>query len=651
MSRRLLLTVLVIILAVGVLGVGADAWRRHIIAAQREKVRADVEQLLARNRLREARAGVQLFLRQNAHGLSAAEQAAWTRLDVQVSEALRDVARLVWLYDRQPRCLDGHEEAALTVLRALATAGANPAAERLRAQWRGHEQRPALWLAYDADRLAAAGQREEAIALLEGTTFAGPADCGRLMRLALLHRDEPALAAALLQRAFAADPRNPDLRTFRGQLLEAAGEVALARVEYVAAHVARPADPLLRDQLAEFYVRTGALAAAVQTWREGLGPEMPDFLWCKALFWERVAFPRPGSAPACPPGPLEPAVNFLRQLPPSRFFDAAAFASARDAARLATTRQELFWLQLLQDLADGREAAALERVETRGYRGAAWDPELESVLRIVLKYRLQQRTPGPGDFALQPRAESRHFLFEQLASWARSAVESDATLPAATKDFIAGPQAFAGIFLAAGWVEAGLRLAGDQPLPAAAPEWYRFAVAQGLRLNRGAAAALAFVQAQPASPLLDLLRGELLFASQRDVAAVQALRPLAGRDDDAGLRAAWLLAVYELGRGDAAASEALVAGNARLAASPRGAELRARMALARQDLAAATRHYEAAKDDSLEAGIFLSRLAFQRRDWAAARKLTEALVAKYPDELQLQANLEAIGRAEKESRP
>lgn len=651
MQRRRLVTVLVIILVVAVVGVGADAWRRHVIAVQREKVRGDVEQLLARGQLREARAGVQLFLRQNPRGLSAAEQAAWTQLDVRVSEALRDVARLIWLFDRQPRCLDGHEEAALTVLRALGTAGANPAAERLRAQWHGREQRPALWLAYDADRLAAAGRRDEAIALLEGRTFAGAEDCARLMRLALLRRDDPAQAAALLQRAFAADPRNPDLRTFRGQVLEAAGQAGLARVEYVAALVAKPGDPLLRDQLAEFYLRTARIAEAVQTWRDGLGPEMPDFLWFKCLFWERVALPRPGSAPACPPGPLEPAVNFLRQLPPSRFFDATAFASVRDGARLAASRQELFWLQLLQDLADGREAAALERLETRGYRGSAWDPELESVLRIVLKFRLQQRTPAPGDFAVQPRADSRHFLFDQVERWARSAVEDVATLPPETREFLSGPRAFAGILLAAGWIEAGLRLAGEQPADPGAPEWYRYAVAQGLRLNRGPAEALAFLRDQPPSPLLDLVRGELLFALRRAPEAEQVMRPLAGRADDTGLRAAWLLASHELGRGDAATCEALVAGNARLAASPRGAELRARMALARRDLAAATRHYEAAADDSLEAGIFLSRLAFQRRDWAAARRLTEALVARYPDELTLQANLEAIARAEKGGAP
>jgi hypothetical protein len=651
MNKRWIIISLAVLLVLAAAGLGGNAWRRHVIESQRLKVRNDIEQLIIAGRLREARAGVQLFLRQNTRGLPPAEQAVWNELDVRVSEGLRDVARLLWHFDRQPQSLLAHEQASLIVLRALATVNQGEAAERLRAQWRGREQHAALWMAYDADRLIAAGQRDEAIALLEGHKFEGAADCSRLIRLALLHYQDGAKSADLMQRAFAADPRNSDLRTYRGQMLESTGRLGLARVEYVAALLARPDDPLLRDQLAEFYVRSGNLPLATSTWRDGLGAEMPDFLWLKSLFWERVAFPRPGSAPACPPGPLEPAVNFLRQLPPERFFDAAAFASLRDARRLAAERQELYWLQVLQDLADGREAEALDRIESRGYRGQSWDPELQSALRIVLKFRLTQHTPGPGSFTTNPRLASRHMLFEQIERWARSAVEDPAALPADTQAFLTSPQAFAGLLFAAGWVEAGLRLAQAHPTRPDAPEWYRFAEAQALRINRGAATALAYVQLQPAAPVLDLLQGELLFALQRHAEAVSVLSPLAPRPDDTGLRAAWLLGVYALERNAPAECSALVAGNARLAASPRGAELLARAALARNDVAAAARHYAAAEGDSLEAGMFLSRLAFQREDWAEARRLTEALVQRYPDELQLQANLEAVTRAEKGGRP
>jgi Flp pilus assembly protein TadD len=651
MEKRWIIISLAVLLVVTAAGLGGNIWRRHVIVSQRQKVRDDIEHLIAQGRLREARVGVQLFLRQNARGLPPAEQSAWNELDVRVSEELRDVARLLWHYDRQPQALLTHEQASLTVLRALATINQGEAADRFRAQWRSHERHAELWAAYDADRLIATGRRDEAIALLEGLKFEGTADSSRLIRLALLHYQDGAKAADLMQRAFAADPRNPDLRTYRGQILESTGRFGLARVEYVAALLARPGDPLLRDQLAEYYVRIGNLPLATSTWRDGLGPEMPDFLWLKSAFWERVAFPRPGSAPACPPGPLEPAVNFLRQLPPSRFFEAAAFASLRDARRLASERQELFWLQVLQDLADGRETEALDRIESRGFRGQSWDPELQSVLRIVLKFRLTQRTPVPGDFNANSRLESRHLLFEQIERWTRSAVEDPDAMPADTQAFLAGPQAFAGVLFAAGWVEAGLRLAQVHPAPPDAPEWYRFAEAQALRLNRDAATALAYVQRQPAAPVMELLRGELLFALQRPAEAVTALGALARRPADTGLRAAWLLAVYALERNAPAECTDLVEGNPQLAASPRGAELLARAALARNDVAAAARYYAAAADDSLEAGVFLSRLAFQRKDWAEARRLTEALVQRYPDELQLQANLEAVARAERGGRP
>ena len=88
--------------------------------------------------------------------------------------------------------------------------------------------------------------------------FPAPRMFPRLVRLALATSGSNLTTSwNYLADAAQLDPRNTEVRSFRAQILEQIGKDELARVEYVAAHVAEPQNPLLRDQLAEFYRRQG----------------------------------------------------------------------------------------------------------------------------------------------------------------------------------------------------------------------------------------------------------------------------------------------------------------------------------------------------------------------------------------------------------
>ena len=77
-----------------------------------------------------------------------------------------------------------------------------------------------------------------------------------------------------------------------------------------------------------------------------------------------------------------------------------------------------------------------------------------------------------------------------------------------------------------------------------------------------------------------------------------------------------------------------------------GAEIAARAALVAGQIEQAKQIYIDIQDESTESKLFLSRLAFQAKDWEQARELTEALIQSNPDEPAFYANLQAINEAE-----
>ena len=228
--------------------------------------------------------------------------------------------------------------------------------------------------------------------LLSSRTLPGVADVTRLVRLALVtaSRDLPG-AWKLLAQAAALQPKNPEIRSFRAQILEATGKIELARLEYVAALVAMPQNPLLRDQLADLYQRNHSYDLALDTWTEALARPNLDFIWLKAHFRNKVLRPVNFSTFGQPPaGGLEPLARQLAALKPGRFFETNSFDQLPRARSYTAQRQEAFWLRLLDALQSGREAEAFELLKFQTSNQRSWEPDLAAAL-----FRGRRRRPPP----------------------------------------------------------------------------------------------------------------------------------------------------------------------------------------------------------------------------------------------------------------
>jgi tetratricopeptide (TPR) repeat protein len=444
-------------------------------------------------------------VRENARAKAAA--ADWVDREVAALEGAGDGVRLTFLFERSahgfaPRGpteqAPWREAAALRVGNTLLAMGRPHELDTLRGPWLGREARPADWLALDADERLWAGQRDEARRLLEGALFAGPGEGRRLARVAVLAaRDDPRRAPDLLARAEKEAPKDLDLLSQKARALEELGRADEARAAFEAAAAAVPGDVFLRNQLAEFHRRRGEYRAALAAWLGDPSAPPPDFVWLKAWFWSRVAQPVAFDWRAAAPaeGRARALATFLVNMEPGVFW--------RNDLRLSTSAaplagsQEVYWLPLLGALQAGQERpdiqerqeraalqarqerAALEHMRDAGFRPGAWRPDVETALARVLHYRKRGRLPS----AVGQGPPPAHPFFRQLENLAvrgELGRESDA-VPADLKELLDGDEAFAAVFLAAGWREAACRFHQPDADLAKLPAWFRAEMARALR--------------------------------------------------------------------------------------------------------------------------------------------------------------------------
>ena len=629
---------------------GVHLWRVRVAHTHETRAFGRAESLFAEGRITETAAIVQAF------GARPGNRLPWADLDFRVLVAQANLPRLTAIFGIDPDRVLADEAASLTAARAFLHLRQPAEYGRIRSAWNGRERDRSRWLLLDADRLLIDGQVAQAEEILRAGLGGEAQDVPKLLRLALVVAGRnPQESVEFLNRAAAVDSRQPDARSLRGQVLEALGRPAHARVEYVAAVVADPSNPIWRDQLAEFYRRQGNADLALRTWSEAMEGPAFDAIWVKASFWARMIDPAGlSSTPRRPSaGPLAPLYRFVKDLPEDRFFDDPAFAALPDAGRFDQARQEVFWLRLTESLRQGRETEALQALASRRPDSPSWEPGLERALARILSWRnTPEHTLTPPGFPIartprsDPRLPSFWAALEDLAdSQANPTSAPAAATRAELEGVLAGKYAFAGAFLAAGWREAALRLAGDAPLPSGSPVWLTYGLAQALRYNRGHAQALAFLAPHKNVPALDLLTAEIALAEGNADEARTTLQSLAPHDSDVGMRAAWLLGVDALEVDHPAEARRFVRANPRLATHTSGRELLARAALAEGDVASANRIYEGIADQSPEAQAFLARQAFEARDWDRAQSLTLSLLDRWPDELGLRAHLGKLASA------
>lgn len=657
-NRGLLVLALVAVLTTGVWG--AIQWRQWVVRYRFETKLEDARQLLDRNQ-----AGDALQLLYAARYSPAAKDpvlnARFNDLEIRALVKLQRVSPLLQRYTESPAFFTRNEDAALMVARALVDREKFAESRALRNLWRNQETRIDSWFVLDVDTLIRQGKRDKAIALLKSRSFPGAGDCNRLVRLALLVAPKD-LAAAwnYLNQAMLADPKNPEIRLFRAQILENAGLFPAARVEYAAAAASDPKRAYFREQLAEYYRRSGDYGQLLQTLMQNLTSESPDYLWLKAWFWNRTVTPVKAEWNKLRPlhGELDPVISFVLDLAPGQFWDYAGYQAVPGADRYLRSQQELFWLQVLDALKRGDEARALDLLAHNRFRAVSWQPDIEGALERILNYRrlglakMPLPPERPANATLPGGREGRHQFFTALETFFQTAGAKPAVAakPGASKDplvaLLGSDEVFSAVFLAGGWMEAALQLNRLQEIPAGYPDWLAYGFVQALRCNRTPEEALDFCRKQTVkTPALRLLESELLLALGKTDDGLTQLSALAREDSAVGMRAAWLLSLARIEANDLAGAAAIIHRQPRLANQLLGKEILARLDWMRGDLPAATRAYRAIEADSLEAKVFLSRLAFSQKDYARAEALTRSLVRESPDTPQFHDNLRLIEEA------
>ena len=642
---KILALVLLVLAAAGAFFFGVRAWRANALVRREQMSLAQAESLIREGKGGQALAIAEPFLRKQAGP-------AWSRVELAALVGLQDLPRLAGIFDRTPARVIESEEASILVARAFLHARKTAELTRVRDAWRGREQRPESWLALDSDTLLIARKPRDAEKLLRSRSLSGDADATRLVRLALVTATNDMVGAwNLLAQAAALQPRNPDIRSFRAQILETAGKAELARVEYVAALVAAPQNPLLRDQLADFYRRNRSYDLALDTWVEALSLPTLDFVWLKAQFWSRVLRPVDFSRLGQPPsGDLEPLARQIAALKPGQFFDPGAFGQLPRAPRYVAQRQEVFWLRVLEALRTRLETQASDLIKFEPANLRSWDPDLAAALCRIVSYRQKQKLNPPGFTFTSSLPETNcHFLFVTIEAAARKELESGRPVALAPEmsSLLRGPNAFSAALLAAGWREAAIQLRPSPHKADGDPEWLSSAFGQALRLNRSPRATLEFLGSGTLPPATALLRAEVLVEEGRHKEALEYLNPLARLSSPVGFRASYLLALNAAENHQLDEARQCVARQPLLARDDMGKELLASLALMEGKTNDAEQIYRGIVGTSIPAKTWFARQAYAQRRWKEARKLTNELLDLVPDSAQLRENMLAIDRAER----
>ena len=639
-SKKIILSLVVLAVAGATIFFGIKIWRNGVVEKQEHRAFSLTQQLIAKNDFVNALA----ILRQQS---AATAKLNWPPLEVRALAGLRAAPELAAIYQRAPARICVDEEASLVLARAFLASRNHSALDAIRKSWASHETRPADWLVLDSDGFLAANKLLAAEKVLRSKQFTGTAEASRLERLALLiARNDLPQAWQLLSTATELDSHNPELRSFRGQMLEAAGKPAAARLEYLAAVMAQTNNPLLTDQLAEFYRRQNNYDAALATWETALTQPSYDFIALKTAFWQRFIRPGNFAADKVPDGELQPLAKWIGTLDAAKFFDYTSFNLLPSSDRILHQRPEIFWLRLANALQQKHETEAAELLKFNPFRARSWQPDLEIALARILHYRLKHSlNPTELITASSTAAGERHEFFAQLETLtAQERATGRAAVPADLDVLLHGPDAFAAAFLAAGWREAALRLCEVRKVSPTEPAWFAYGLAQCLRANRSPAAALDFLGKQNSDPTLKLLTAEIKIQTGDSHAGLADLALLAPQNSAVGFRASYILALANVDAKKFAEAKQWVLQNPPLAADLLGRELLANVAVRTGQTAEATAIYQSIVQTSIPAKAFLAKQAFDRRDWTEARRLTGELVQLAPEDLQFRANLGVIDK-------
>jgi Tfp pilus assembly protein PilF len=581
----------------------------------------------------------------------------WLDLLIKISEKLNHAEQLVVLYEYFPDAFDKREEAATMIAKNYLVTGKNNEFDQLRLKWKGQEIALGEWLLLDVDRLIVEKRNQEALDLLKAHSFTGKNERDRLIRLGFLTIDKnPQQTWNYFTGALELDSDNPILHLYRAQLLEAAGKNSLALSEYIAAAQLKPENIVLRDQVAEYFLRHYRYRDALEAWNESLNLPLADSLWLKTWFWSRVALPLEKN-----PFPQEasiPYLNYLIGLKPNQFWNDAEFDKLPDHQTILTTEQSSFWLNLIQNLKENREEKALKLIQANHFKNNSWFPDLEKALERILTYRktgaLAISARSEIEITLQKQEEKNKdsnttylAFFEELETLSHQ-LQNDSTheIPQKVRDLLLSNEAFSAAFLAAGWMEAALDLHQMDVISSRIPEWVTLKFTQAMKETRGISEALAFAKKQSETADLQLLIGELLYNNNEFDDSLAFLQPLASQKNAVGNRATWLISLVYIEKQDYAKARETLKKHPRLSREVLGQETLARIALLEGNMKEADDLYTTIETKSSEAKSYLARKAFAEKNWARAKELTQQLLLEHPTSQLIRQNMMKIIESE-----
>ncbi|MEM6821352.1 MAG: hypothetical protein AAF558_05365 [Verrucomicrobiota bacterium] len=573
----------------------------------------------------------------------------WLSQWLELAVERKSTPDLLQLYSKDPELILNHELASYYLARIFAASNDSESYKSITEAWNQRENLacPELWQFLKSDELVKVGNDSDAVALLEASSFEGTAESNRLLRLAFIHSQQPEIAFDYLSRAYAADPRNPDVRLARASVLENKGEIQWANVEYVAAMLADPNNPFVRLELSKFYVRNGIFGKAIQTLADTPEDQAYDFMLLPLAFWTKVVgssisttIPKPSER-----GQWNQLVASIQQLPQGTFWNETLFRETLATNGRAENREEVFWLKTIQQLKEGDEASARLLMGSKSTSKLNQQPELLAMLQIIANYRIEGILPDVSSFpAIDSDPDSRHSLLSSFLEWSNTA-KSTPELPAMIDEIIGLKSAYGAAFLACGWTRAGLALI-DYSEVSEIPEWLHYAVARSIQIDQDEKQALAYLEKAPKAPLTDLVRGELLFLLGRPEEAKPLLHPLlTGENEQLAFRSSWILSNFFIEMNDYKAAMTVLQQCPSFAASTQGKLVLAQVQANAGELEQAEENYRSVASDSLEAKMFLSRLAFSEKRWEEAKEWTEQLVEQAPEEMSFRLNMNQIQMA------
>lgn len=577
----------------------------------------------------------------------------WLDLLVEASTEIPDISQLVIIYRYRPAAFAHNEKASLMLAEAFLFTGKEDDYANLRNMWNGRETQNSEWLMVDADRLSLKGEWRKAITLLESQEFPPKEDLNRLIRLALLNMaDNPKDSWIYLSRANDIDPNNAVVLSHRAMLLEMAGDNSEALSEYLAAASADPENMIMKQQLTDFFLRSGQYPQAVEVLENAiLNPNADDMIWLNGLFWGRVIKPVSikWEKVTPPNGKYLPVVQYFLNLKPWEFWNSEAFNKIEGHEKYFESLQPLWWMRLLSALKQNNEKVMMELLSETPKMDDSWNPNLVLAIQRIMNFKKN------GSLALANEASSTHNVevnsiafFEKLKMLALDQKNGNqGKIPEEITALLKGPLAYTAALLATGWNEAAIDMQSVKVFPSNIPEWVVYLYAEALRENRDNDAAMEFVKLQNRTPSLDLLTAEMMVEAGKVEEATPQLEALSQMSDNIGMRASLLLSAIHLENENYEAAKEVVTKNEALASSTLGKEAVARIALLEGDDAQAEELYSEIEENSSEAQSFFARKAFTEGNWQRARDLTIELLKVHPNNAVLQQNLLKIQESQR----